>query len=211
MEYCENCGSKLEEDSKFCPKCGYNLTGKSKICPTCGNTLEEGANFCEECGNNTNLPKEINKEKFVERYRLPIVILAIITIALATLIVAPMLVEISAGSQAVTVDGYDFKIPDYFIHDEEASNKVIEENVTHDDWTNGDEHIEIAVLHFDSDTDIEKILVSLGGYKEERYGIPGHHYKFQNGEEGFSYVASADEMISIFVSDPKLFDKIERL
>lgn len=181
MEYCENCGAKLEENSKFCPKCGHDLTGKA----------EDG--------------------RFADKTRFAIVILAIIIMALALFIAVPIISDISAGSQLVNVGTYDFKIPSYFVYDEKASNEDMGEGIVHKEWRNGDEHIEIAVAKLDPDGDVDKVLVSLGGYKEEKYDIKGHHYHFSDGEECFAYDAGKNDMISIIVSDAKLFDKIEIL
>ena len=54
MDYCENCGGKLNEKAKFCSKCGtkiiieQNITSK-KICD-CGFKLGEEYQFCPMCG-----------------------------------------------------------------------------------------------------------------------------------------------------------------
>jgi len=39
LEYCPECGNKLEESFKFCPNCGKNLTGEFAFCPECGKKM----------------------------------------------------------------------------------------------------------------------------------------------------------------------------
>ena len=123
-----------------------------------------------------------------------------------------MITEYSIGSQIVDVDGNDFKIPANFEFNKEKSEAEIEdvpsEDLDRKIWENGDDHIQIAVIHYDPGTDIDKIMVSLGGYREEKYGIPGHHYHFGDGDEAFSY-QKGDDMVSIIVSNSNLYNKIE--
>lgn len=211
---CENCGAELETGVKFCQECGnkVNPTENSEtvFCPNCGNKLTNKDYFCTECGTNLYAPIK-PKEKFMERYRIPITIVAIITIAILAFTLTPLIPDLNSESQFVSVETYDFNIPTSFEYDAEASDEVIDEKIQHKEWTNGDERIEIAVSKLDPKGDVEKVLVNLGGYKEEKYGIKGHHYQFRDGNECFAYAADEGKMISIIVSDAKLFDKIKVL
>ena len=208
---CENCGASLRKGMKFCTECGHATREKVNFCDNCGRQISEDEEFCSECGQDIAGNADRDTGRFADKSRIAIVTLVIIIMTLALFIAVPIITDLTAGSQHVFVGTAEFKIPDYFEYDEKASNKTIDERITHKDWRHGDEHIEIAVSHFASGADIDKVLVNLGGYKEEKYNIRGHHYHFQDGEECFAYDAGGNRMISIIVSDAKLFDKIEVL
>ena len=46
--FCANCGSQIEEGSRFCPSCGK--PAGSPACPGCGNAVKPDAAFCPNCG-----------------------------------------------------------------------------------------------------------------------------------------------------------------
>ena len=62
MAFCEQCGNKLNEGTKFCGKCGTavhggqtettqaNIDEASVFCSQCETQLEEGEVFCPNCG-----------------------------------------------------------------------------------------------------------------------------------------------------------------
>lgn len=64
MIYCRNCGTQLEDTSKFCQKCGYptknenieytqrqqEFVGKIYKCPSCGEILKSFQINCPSCG-----------------------------------------------------------------------------------------------------------------------------------------------------------------
>ena len=47
--FCQNCGTKLNEEDIFCSKCGTRLN-KYISCSNCGTKLREDAVFCKNCG-----------------------------------------------------------------------------------------------------------------------------------------------------------------
>jgi RNA polymerase subunit RPABC4/transcription elongation factor Spt4 len=50
--YCNNCGTKIDVNTKFCPECGCkNEVTTNKFCPECGAKIDNNAKFCPECGN----------------------------------------------------------------------------------------------------------------------------------------------------------------
>lgn len=204
--YCENCGAKIKENSRFCTECGSNITNK-KICPNCGENNEKGASFCENCGNTLNAT--VKNESFIEKYKLPLIILLVIVIVAIAIPMTSLIIDQSIGSQEVTVEGCNFKIPANFIYNSTASEKFVVDNYVHKDWNRSGESIEIGVLS-DGNGGYDDILPTLGGYKETKYGINGYHNHFENGEEAFTYT-DGDKMIMIAVSNPELFDKIEVL
>ena len=60
--YCNKCGSKLEDGSKFCNKCGSKLESESKFCSKCGSKLESGSKFCNKCGNPISVAKTTSNQ-----------------------------------------------------------------------------------------------------------------------------------------------------
>jgi hypothetical protein len=50
--FCEQCGAKVDVNSKFCNHCGTSVTAKIKIptCPECNTTYEENVKFCSNDG-----------------------------------------------------------------------------------------------------------------------------------------------------------------
>lgn len=56
MDYCVNCGKRINEGTKFCPSCGFDLNNKKasvlekvRFCSKCGYKLN-GEDRCPECG-----------------------------------------------------------------------------------------------------------------------------------------------------------------
>ncbi len=208
QDYCKNCGSRLEENAVFCPECGTKI--EKRLCPNCGEDITNSDNFCENCGENLNDTPKVNNELLKDKR--PIIMILIIIIAILLIMTAPTLIKEMAGSQTVSVDSYNFKIPAYFEFNKTASEKGIEGvpegKITQKVWNSSGEHIRISIMYFNPSTDVESILVSLGGYRDNMFGINGHHYHFQDGDESFSY-ADGNKMISIMVSDGNLYNKIE--
>jgi len=48
MNFCQNCGGRLDGEMEFCPFCGSSLH-KPK-CLHCGRELEKGEGICPSCG-----------------------------------------------------------------------------------------------------------------------------------------------------------------
>ena len=50
--FCKNCGTQINDTTKFCPGCGAKVEQKpdSSVCPACGTPVKTGAKFCENCG-----------------------------------------------------------------------------------------------------------------------------------------------------------------
>ncbi len=76
---CKNCGSELDENSKFCIKCGSAVdennthdTNYQNTCKSCGSELKENSKFCTNCGAATedtasetvidNAPAQVSEE-----------------------------------------------------------------------------------------------------------------------------------------------------
>lgn len=55
MEYCRNCGNKLNDNAKFCEACGTRIEDEAKqakvlICPRCGDVINSFTGKCKSCG-----------------------------------------------------------------------------------------------------------------------------------------------------------------
>lgn len=58
MNYCTNCGAKLQKEANFCNECGQKIDDIKAVivekisnkCPNCEGVLEEEAKFCTNCG-----------------------------------------------------------------------------------------------------------------------------------------------------------------
>lgn len=211
-EYCENCGAELRDDSKFCQECGSEVSSdmpeEDNFCPNCGQSLEDRENFCENCGTYLNAPQTVENEDFIEKYKLPIMVAILAIITILAVVTIPMIMDYSAGSQIVNVDGYDFKIPANF--NESPSDLIVKDEYggTAKHWKNGDEYIEIWILPGKYDAKYE--LAGVGGAKQNQFGYTGYHNIFEDGGEVFSFVRDNNE-VHIFVTNPNLFNKIEVL
>lgn len=106
MKTCQNCGTTLDDGAAFCAQCGAPVpsatvppTPESLVCPGCGTPLGIDDVFCQECGTPTGktanllagLPtafhaakpanKEAGKQKKFSMKAIPIVIAAVVVIA----------------------------------------------------------------------------------------------------------------------------------
>lgn len=50
VEYCKNCGTKLEEGETFCHNCGTKRGSAFVVCKKCGHKNEGFKKFCSNCG-----------------------------------------------------------------------------------------------------------------------------------------------------------------
>lgn len=208
--YCENCGAKLKEESKFCHKCGNEIKPViAKTCPKCGESIADSENFCENCGTGLNTPPASENKSLIEKHKLVIMIALFAFIIVALIPVSNFIINETTGSQAVTVERYVFQIPDNF--NLTTENRIIKSDSpgTSKRWSNGDEYIEIWVLppKYNGNS-ADSIISSIGGGMQSRYGYTGYHNKFSDGGEAFSYTKE-NKLITIFVSNEGLFDKIE--
>lgn len=204
---CSKCGEKLEDNTEFCPKC---RTKFKNTCPNCGANTEDSENFCENCGYNINTQKIVKSKNLIEKYKVPLIIVLIIIISIIGIKTVPIIIDQSIGTQMVSVDEFNYKIPANF-------NSTTENLVNSDGpgvskrWIAGEEYIEIWVLppKYGGES-ADSILSSVGGGIHNKYGYTGYYNKFSDGGEAFSYTRN-NKAITIFVSDEKLFDKIEVL
>lgn len=207
LNLCFKCGEKLEDNAQFCQKCGTKL---KNTCPNCGANLKDSEDFCENCGHDLNTHIIVKNENLIEKYKIPIIITLIIIISIISIKTAPLIIDQGIGTQIVNVDEFKYKIPANFIS---TSEKLVNSDSpgVSERWSVGDEYIEIWVLppKYEGGR-ADSILSSVGGGIHNKYGYTGYYNKFSDGGEAFSYTRN-NKAITIFVSDEKLFDKIEVL
>ena len=50
QKFCDNCGTKLNEDADFCEECGTKIIKLNNTCTGCGYIYERDSKFCPKCG-----------------------------------------------------------------------------------------------------------------------------------------------------------------
>ncbi|WP_407374391.1 zinc ribbon domain-containing protein [Methanobrevibacter sp.] len=209
VKYCENCGHELDEEVKFCPECGTENGPIKRKCPNCGATVEGAVNFCDECGCDMNSPVKTEKTNYLEKYRIPILIVAIIAIIIVTFAAASFFSDIAVGSKNIEIDKFRFSIPANF---NQTSESIGEEDYggTSQFYRNGDETIQFWIQDVESTARGNSIMSDLGGERVDRYGHTGYFQKFTDGTYVYSFV-DGNKICHIFASHDYLYDKIELL
>ena len=212
--YCENCGAKIQKNAQFCPECGSQVK-KPNICPNCGESIENIINFCESCGTKINTaPVVEKKENFLEKYKIPIIIIA--TVVIVAIIISVTL-SLTAepkdvGTYAITVGTNTFEIPgDYRIDpssidvDYTGYNAVFSQG-----YSNGEEIIYIAVMNIPYGVDGQQVIASQGGVQKNMMGVNGYYSEDGNGYFSFAFVDGAYLNV-VTVSSPYVLDGITYL
>ena len=58
---CKNCGTEIEDGTKFCPKCGNSVAETGHLfCAYCGTKIAQDTTFCVECGKKVSEPHSEN-------------------------------------------------------------------------------------------------------------------------------------------------------
>ena len=217
-KYCQNCGAKLKENSKFCQECGHEVDAKNipKTCPNCGEAIEDSLNFCEHCGTELNAPKTITKkESFFKRNTVPIVIIATIAVV-ALIIVATLIItapEPDVGTYSVSVGTNRFEIPGDFVIapstidvDYTGYNAVFSQGYGNDEG----EAIYIQVMNIPPGVDGESVASSQGGVQKELMGVNGYYIEEDDGVYTFAFVDGAYLNV-VSVSSPYILDEMTYL
>jgi len=221
-DICENCGAELKEGAQFCQECGDKIENieevekevEFKYCPNCGNKLQKEAVFCEECGVNLENPemKPANEESLIQKYKIPIIIIAIVAIigisgAIISSMSEPEPIELPA--QEVTVGSEFFRIPGGFSavpgsFDIKTENYVFSNSQS---WSDGYDTINIAVLSNGIDVDLESVAGSEGGVHKTLMGYEGYYDEIDVNDYVFTFVMD-DKICVIETTSPHLFDEI---
>lgn len=65
INFCDNCGSVLDNESKYCDECGnfvanLNIGNELNFCSNCGLAIVDNSKFCHNCGNQLFLEDKSN-------------------------------------------------------------------------------------------------------------------------------------------------------
>lgn len=221
-EYCKNCGASLKEGAKFCQECGEKTENIEKevelnYCPNCGSELQKESVYCEECGVNIENPemRPANGESLIQKYKIPIIILAIVAIigisgAIISSMSEPEPIELPP--QEVTVGAEFFMIPGEFTA-VPGSFDIKNDNyafMNSQSWSDGYDTINIAILSSAIDTDLESIAGSEGGVHKTMMGYEGYYDEVDVSDYTFIFVKD-DKICVIETTSPHLFDEISVL
>lgn len=175
-------------------------------CEKCGEPLPEDAAFCRNCG--YKLPQ---KESFFKRNQKPIIFIAVIL--LVTFVAIGTYSYISDLSyQKVNVGTVSLKIPSDF---RENFTEYLSEN---DDgiitisktWHNSNDIIMVSTMYSsDINIDANEVNNQLGGQRTNMLGYDGFFFNDYDIYT-FSFVKH-NTLITIYVTDMSLFDRIEVL
>ena len=237
-EYCKNCGALLKDDAKFCQECGNpveteeiesiveeqveepveNNLDDHNFCPNCGTELNNTHIFCDNCGFNLANPEtEPQKENFIEKYKIPIIIgIVVLIIAIAGLIALSTYntenTDIELPPQTVTVGSEYFQIPGEFVGDPSSIDIKTDGGVVSfaEGWTHGSEYIHIVVLSSEYNADLESVAASEGGVHKKLMGYDGYYSEDDVSHYSFTFVLN-DKICIIETTSPYLFDEIQVL
>ncbi|WP_407393072.1 zinc ribbon domain-containing protein [Methanobrevibacter sp.] len=172
-----------------------------KYCRNCGVKLKESDVFCSNCGSKVITPNR----NFLEKYKIPLIIIAIIAIvAISFLILTPQ-------TQIVTVDNVQFEIPADYVNEPSRTEVSYDENVKSSamGWSNDDTYIEIGVSRTPGEgIDSQEVASRVGGSPTKMLGYSGYYQKYD--DESYSFVfGMKDKVCMVYVSDYDAFDDVK--
>lgn len=172
-----------------------------KYCRNCGVKLKESDVFCPNCGSKAITPNR----NFLEKYKIPLIIIAIIAI------VAISFVILTPQTQIVTVDNVQFEIPADYVNEPSRTEVSYDENVKSSamGWSNDDTYIEIGVSRTPGEgINSQEVAANVGGSPTKLLGYSGYYQKFD--DESYSFVfGMKDKVCMVYVSDYDAFDDIK--
>lgn len=218
---CENCGAKIEENSKFCPECGAQVKQDSNTCPNCGESIENSVNFCENCGTDLNAPQtETKKESVLEQYKIPIIIITTVAIIMLICVITFSMTahndsssDIDYGTQTVNVGNIKFEIPGNY--------RLVPTSIDYDyqnfvssytqSYSDGHETITVGAMYSPgANVDASSVLDQTGGgVPKTMMGRTGYYYETSDGYAFFTGIGN--KIVVVVVSSPYLFDEIKIL
>lgn len=209
-KFCKNCAAYIDDTTQFCPDCGKEVNQYViKYCPNCGDRLSAGENFCKSCGVKI---KEPEKESFLEKYKIPIIILAVIAVIAVVAFGAVSILGPGSGPQEIQVDSFSFNIPGDYAHYEDLDENENDEGIktVSQFWGNGDDYVQIDVMYStDQYVDAKKIARDMGGDKVNMLGYNGYYNELSDSYS-FSFVKN-NKLVTIYTNNMDVFDHIEVL
>lgn len=172
-----------------------------KYCRNCGEKLKENDIYCPNCGEKSITPKK----SFLEKYKIPLIIIAVIAI------ISISLVLFIPQTQVVTVDDVEFEIPADYVNEPSRTDVSYDGNIksTAMGWSNGNTYIEIGITRTPgSGINSQKVAEMVGGSPTKMLGYFGYYQKYDN--ESYSFVFGLkDRVCMIYVTDYEAFDDIK--
>lgn len=236
-DYCKNCGALLKEGAKFCQECENPIENPQEnvdlkteeqttdmtesiledhnFCPNCGKELNNAHTFCDNCGFNLANPETSpQKENFIEKYKIPVMVgMIVVIIAIVGLIAMSSFNDESSyvklPPQTVTVGAEYFQIPGEYVGDPSSIDVKSDGGVTSfsQGWSDGYEHIYITVMSSAYDVDLESVVASEGGIHKNLMGYDGYYSEDDVSHYSFSFVLN-NKICVIETSSPYIFDEI---
>ena len=221
-EFCKNCGNQLHEGAKFCPDCGtkventpLQLTNDVDYCPNCGKTVDNDYEFCPDCGTNLISQEPTKHVSILEKYKIPIIIIALLAIIGIIIFGALSMTQtgpVDVGTQTVSVGAHEFEIPGDCIID--PSTVDVDYNgysaIFSQAYSNSyGELIDISVMTIPYNVDGEEVAASQGGVYKNMMGVNGYYIE-DNGVYTFAFV-DGTYLNVVSASSPYLLDEITYL
>lgn len=207
--FCKNCGCHISENEQFCPDCGKPTENRPamKFCPNCGEEIDTEEYFCRNCDMKLK-ERQIQKESTLDKYKTPIIILAVIVAIAIVAFGAYSSLGIGA-SQDVRVDTISLTIPDSFEENEDMKISENDGGVIYKSkfWQNDEDYIQIDVMYSTSYLDADEIAKDMGGEKKNMLGYDGY-YNDLDDAYSFTFVES-NKLVSIYTSNYDLLSQIE--
>lgn len=221
-EICKNCGTHLQKGAKFCQNCGAKvedapseLKNKVDFCPNCGQAVDHEEEFCQNCGTNLISQQQTEHVSFLEKYKIPIIIIAILAIIGILIIGTLSLTQtgpVDVGTQTVSVGAHEFEIPGDCVID--PSTIDVDYNgysaIFSQGYSNSyGELIYISVMTIPYNVDGETVAASQGGVHKNMMGADGYYIE-EDGVYTFAFVDGIYLNV-VTVSSPYLLDEIRYL
>lgn len=212
-KFCKNCGAYIKDTDEICPDCGREIPRKIqkiKFCPNCGEKITAGEYFCKNCGFKLKEPRK-EKTSFLDKHKTLIMAIAVIT-AIAIVSVGAFSMLTPTGYQEVTVDSFSFNIPVDFTENENLAENENEDGVIYASkyWDNEEDEISIDVMYAKSgNADAEGIASEMGGTRQSMMGHDGYYSEL--GDAYCFMFVNDNKLITVYVTDPNLFNEIDVL
>ena len=172
-----------------------------KYCRNCGVKLKEKDVYCPNCGEKSITPNQ----SFFNKYKLPLIIIAIVAIILISFVV------LTPQTQIVRVDNVEFEIPANYVNDPSRTDVNYDGNVKSSamGWSNDKTYIEIGVTRTPgSGINSKEVAANVGGSPTKMLGYSGYYQKYDN--ESYSFVFGLkDKVCMVYVSDYDAFNDIK--
>ena len=172
-----------------------------KYCRNCGLKLKENDVYCPNCGEKAITPDY----GFLKKYRIPLIIIAVMAIILVAFFV------LTPQTQIVKVDNVEFEIPADYVSEPSRTDVNYDGNIKSSamGWSNDKTYIEIGVSRTPgSGINSQEAAANVGGSPTKLMGYSGYYQKFD--DESYCFVfGMKDKVCMVYVSDYDAFNDIK--